>query len=236
MGLLAKFKLQRLTIRAWSTRKRSGISFDSFTVQYNPSSLQMSHQNVFEELQGINTSGREARYSHSRSESISVDLVIDGTGVSDWTLVRLFGGGAGSVTEQVDDFLKLCFYMNGAIHEPKFLRLEWGDGVLGKFDCRLDNVDINYVSFSRDGTPLRAELKATFISDIEATKRASLDGKNSPDLTHTRTVVCGDTLPLLCESIYGTPKYYLRVARVNGLDNFRDLTPGRVLIFPPLEK
>ncbi len=236
MGLLSKFKLQRLTIRAWSKRKRSKISFDSFTVQYNPNSLQMSHQNVFEELQGINTSGREALYSYSPSESISVDLVIDGTGVSDWTLVRLFGGGADSVTKQVDAFLKLCFYMDGAIHEPKFLRLEWGDGVLGKFDCRLDSVDINYVSFGRDGAPLRAELKATFISDIEANKRASLDGKTSPDLTHTRTVVSGDTLPLLCESIYGTPEHYLRVARINGLDNFRDLTPGRVLIFPPLEK
>ena len=80
MGLLSKFKLQRLTIYAWSARARSGITFDKFTVQYNPSSLQMSHQNVFEELQGINTSGREARYSYSRSETLSVDLVIDGSG------------------------------------------------------------------------------------------------------------------------------------------------------------
>lgn len=236
MSLSSFFKLQRLTIRAWETRARSGISFDTFTVQYNPSSLQMSHQNVFEELQGINTSGREARYSHSRSESLTVDLVIDGTGVSDFALVKLLGGGADSVTTQVDDFLKLCFYMEGAIHEPKFLRLEWGDGVLGKFDCRLDSVDINYVSFGRDGKPLRAELKATFISDVEKSKRASLDGKSSPDLTHTRIVLSGDTLPLLCQSIYGSATHYLRVARINGLDNFRDLKPGTELFFPPFEK
>jgi len=236
MGLLSKFKLQRLTIRAWSDRDRSAILPGKFTVQYNPSSLQMSHQNVFEELQGINTSGREARYSHSLSETLSVDLVIDGSGVSDFALVKLLGGGSGSVTEQVDEFLELCFYMDGSIHEPKYLRLEWGDGVLGKFDCRLEGVDINYVSFARDGTPLRAELKVTFISDIEKTKRALLEGKNSPDLTHTRTVTHGDTLPLLCQSIYGSAVYCLRVARINGLDNFRDLKPGTELIFPPLEK
>ncbi|MCA9657702.1 MAG: hypothetical protein KC486_05120, partial [Myxococcales bacterium] len=115
MGLLSKFKLQRLTIYAWSARARSGITFDKFTVQYNPSSLQMSHQNVFEELQGINTSGREARYSYSRSETLSVDLVIDGSGVSDFALTKLLGLGADSVTDQVDNFLKLCFYMNGEI-------------------------------------------------------------------------------------------------------------------------
>lgn len=236
MGLLSKFKLQRLTIYAWTERARSGITFDKFTVQYNPNSLQMSHQNVFEELQGINTSGREARYSYSRSETLSVDLVIDGSGVSDFALTKLLGLGADSVTDQVDNFLKLCFYMDGDIHEPKYLRLEWGDGVLGKFDCRLDSVDINYVSFARDGKPLRAELKATFVSDIEASKRASLDGKSSPDLTHTRVVRSGDTLPLLCQEIYGSGAYYLRVAEFNGLDDFRELAPGRELLFPPLEK
>ncbi|MEZ4453506.1 MAG: hypothetical protein R3B09_28860 [Nannocystaceae bacterium] len=228
------FKLERLTIRAWKRRSRAGISLDKFTVQYNPSSLQMSHQNVFESLQGINTSGREARYSHSRPETLAVDLVIDGSGVDDFALTRMVGLGTKSVTDQVAAFLKLCFYMEGSIHEPKYLRLSWGDGVLGDFDCRLDHVDIHYVSFDRDGKPLRAELKASFVADVEDKKRARRDGKSSPDLTHTRVVRAGDTLPLLCEEIYGSPVHHLRIARVNGLDNPRALEPGRALIFPPL--
>ena len=57
----------------------------------------------------------------------------------------------------------------------------------------------------------------------------------SPDLTHRRVVKEGDTLPLLCREIYGAPAYYLRVAQVNGLDDFRILTPGQELFFPPFD-
>jgi hypothetical protein len=57
-----------------------------------------------------------------------------------------------------------------------------------------------------------------------------------PDLTHIRKVKQGDTLPLMCYSIYGDPKYYLQVAEVNGLANFRQLKPGSDLFFPPLKK
>ena len=158
MGLLPSFKLQKLTIYAYADVKRSGRPKGKFEVMYNPTSISMSHQNVFEDLQGINTFGRQARYSYARSESLAVDLVIDGNGVSDFALVRLIEG-AKSVSEQIDAFLALSFYMDGEAHEPRFLRLEWGDGVLKHFDCRLDHVDIKYTSFARSGAPLRAELE-----------------------------------------------------------------------------
>lgn len=236
MGLLAKFKLQKLTIYAFDDAKRTKSSAGSpFEVMYNPTSVTMSHQNVFEDLQGINTFGREASYSHSLSESLTVDLVIDGSGVSDFALTRLIGRGAKTVSEQIDAFLELTFVMSGKIHQPKFLRLMWGDGVLKAFDCRLDRVDIKYTSFARSGAPLRAELNVVFIADVEETKRNSKIGKSSPDLSHTRVVRSGDTLPLLCQEIYGSPAHYIRVARYNRLNDFRDLTPGQALIFPPLE-
>ena len=46
----------------------------------------------------------------------------------------------------------------------------------------------------------------------------------------------GDTLPQLCFAIYGDPRYYLQVAAENGLTNFRDLSPGDNLVFPPIDK
>ena len=49
-------------------------------------------------------------------------------------------------------------------------------------------------------------------------------------------VVDGDTLPLLCREIYGSASYYLRVAQVNRLDDFRNLTAGQELIFPPFAR
>jgi nucleoid-associated protein YgaU len=49
-------------------------------------------------------------------------------------------------------------------------------------------------------------------------------------------VQASDTLLLLCEEIYGSPAYYLKVAMVNKLDNFRQLVPGQELFFPPIKK
>ncbi|MCB0207850.1 MAG: hypothetical protein KDJ52_00890 [Anaerolineae bacterium] len=191
---------------------------------------------MFQKLQGINTSGRKAMYAHSRSDQLQLDLVLDGTGVTDFGLSPLVGLGTKSVAEQIDKFLNLCFHMDGDIHEPKFLKIQWGEGVLKDFDCRLQSVDIEYTSFDRNGAPLHATLKTTFVEDPEPSKRIRKEGKNSPDLSHTRIVKSGDTLPLLCKEIYGSSEHYLRVAQANNLNNFRNLTPGQEIIFPPLEK
>jgi hypothetical protein len=135
------------------------------------------------------------------------------------------------VTDRVKAFLKLAFQYNGSIHEPNYLLLEYG---AIRFPCRLSSVDIKYTLFDRDGTPLRAELTVKLVADKDTKKRAKEEGKTSPDLTHARVVRHGDTLPLLTHEIYGSSAYYLDVARYNQLDDFRRLTPGQQLLFPPL--
>ena len=81
---------------------------------------------------------------------------------------------------------------------------------------------------------LRAELGAIFISDEEAERTLAKEDKKSPDLTHVRIAREGDTLPLLASAVYGSSAYYLDVARFNKLDNFRSLTAGQQIVFPPL--
>ena len=186
-------------------------------------------------MQGINTKGRVAKYSYSYSNEIKLDLVLDGTGVTDYGLATLLGFGTKTVSEQIDQFLSMCFHMDGSLHEPKFLKIQWGTGVLEDFDCRLQSVDTEYTLFDKNGAPLHAVLKTTFIEDLDPAKRTRLEGKNSPDLTHTRIVKSGDTLPLLSKQIYGSAKYYLRLAQVNNINDFRNLTPGQEIIFPPLD-
>jgi LysM repeat protein len=58
--------------------------------------------------------------------------------------------------------------------------------------------------------------------------------RSSPDLSHKVMVKAGDTLPLLCYRIYRDSSWYRDVARINNLDDFRDLKPGTRLVFPPL--
>jgi hypothetical protein len=135
------------------------------------------------------------------------------------------------VSERVDELLKLTFGMNGEIHEPNYLVVAWGDL---NFSCRLGSLNVNYTSFDRSGIALRAELDITLYSDLDVEKRKAKDDKGSPDLTHSRIVMAGDTLPLLVKQVYGSSAHYLWLAGVNQLDDFRNLATGQRLHFPPL--
>ena len=118
-------------------------------------------------------------------------------------------------------------------NQPKNLKVIWTDFV---FACILTNLQITYTLFSPEGTPLRAKLSCSFLSYKEAERRVREEAKSSPDLTHVRSAIEGDTLPLMVNTIYGDPALYLEVARVNDLTNFRQIAAGTTLIFPPVDK
>jgi hypothetical protein len=226
------FKLEKLKIKAFSAVGRTPADFiEAFDVMFNPESFKQGYQIEYGRGQGIGSSNQTAVYSRNKPSDLNLKLVLDGTGVHEMGIIQL--GGGKSVHQQVEEFLTLTFRMNGDIHQPNYLRLEWG---ILNFECLLASVDITYTSFDRDGKPLRAELDVTFISDTSAEKRQREESKTSPDLTHKRLVRVGDTLPLLTKEIYGSSEHYLYVAAKNALDDFRNLTPGQEIYFPPLDK
>lgn len=241
MALGNLFKLAKLTIEAYkdvARRKplRGGpFGSNSLEVMYNPETLSTRHESVFQSKQGISTQGSSARWSHSRSRELSVKLVFDGTHVGTGLVGRLFQP---TVAEWIKTFLSLCYNVQSESHEAAFLRLKWSTDIFGHdgFECRLQSADIQYTAFDRDGSPLRAELTAKFVEAVDPSKKTAQLRLSSPDLTHRRVVRDGDTLPQLCVEIYGSAAHYLRVAEVNGLDDFRRLTPGQELIFPPFAR
>nr|VFK08741.1 MAG: hypothetical protein BECKLPF1236B_GA0070989_100417 [Candidatus Kentron sp. LPFa] len=241
MALGNLFKLEKLKISAYPNEARMGPlnRNDTISVMFNPASFSTKHCNFFNKQPVMNGSAGLVKYSRSASDKLTLDLVIDGAGVGDMGVMRVLGGKieklgkTKSVAEQIDEFLDLCFRMDGEIHEPKFLKIQWGEGELKDFDCRLESVDITYTSFERNGAPLRAELSTVFVEDVDASRKPE---KSSPDLSHARVIKSGDTLPLLCNEIYGSMAHYPRVAEINNLDDFRNLIPGHRIIFPPLEK
>lgn len=242
MALGNLFKLAKLTIEAYTDIERTkplggGIhGGNTLEVMYNPETLATRHEVAFHAKKGIATQGAQTRWSHSAAEELTVKLVFDGTNVGYFgvELVRQVP----TVAVWIKAFLSLCYDVQSTSHETAYLRLRWNKGVLGTagFECRLKSADIQYTAFERDGSPLRAEIAATFIQALDPKKNAQKLRLSSPDLTHRLVVREGDTLPLLCQQIYGSAAHYLRVAQVNGLDNFRDLSVGQELFFPPFER
>jgi len=232
---LRKQKLQKVTIKAYSSSARSGQPIGTFEAMYNPASFSQKYEITYAKIQGFGSSGRPANFSQSKPKTLGLNLILDGTGVDQVGATPLFKP---DVSKQVKNFIDLTFQMNGQTHEPNYLVVEWGGredaGLI--FSCRLGSVNVTYTSFDRDGSPLRAELDIVLVADKETEKRLREEGKSSPDLSHVRVVKSGDTLPLLSKDIYGSPTYYLWIAKVNNLTNFRILTPGQELFFPPLSK
>jgi hypothetical protein len=202
-----------------------------FAVYINPEKYSHTYKIYYNDVQAQGASGGSPNFNRIPSDTVKMELVFDGTGVVP-SLTTGAGTSADTVTKQLDVFKKLIFTFNGKIHSPNFLKLSWGTLL---FKCRLQSLVINYTLFQPDGMPLRARADATFVGFNDETELALSANKSSPDLSHVMTVRAGDTLPLMCNSIYGSSAYYIEVARANGLTDFRDLVVGSQLLFPPLQ-
>ncbi|MCP5245929.1 MAG: LysM peptidoglycan-binding domain-containing protein [Burkholderiales bacterium] len=200
---------------------------DSFEALINPETYTLEYKVKTDEEQGQGTSGAQSRFEYTMPEELTFEFLFDNTGIIDGIAKKE------GIFDDVNHFRKILTEYQGESHEPYHLKLVWGNLI---FKGRAVELSITYKLFNPDGQPIRAVARAKFKGSIEEKKRAAKENRSSPDLTHVRKVKAGDTLPLMCYRIYGNPKYYLEVAEVNGLSNFRSLIPGTDLVFPPLEK
>jgi hypothetical protein len=223
----------KMLILAFADSKKAesgGVSEadDSFEALINPEAYTLSYKLKFSNSgQGHGTSGKQLKYEYTEPADMTFEFLFDNTGIID-------NDPRDSIAEDLKKFREVLIDYKGDSHEPRHFKLVWGENSI--FKGRVTAVDITHKLFNSNGTPIRAVAKVTFKSSIEEEKRAAKEDKQSPDLTHVRRVKLGDTLPQLCFTIYGDPRYYLQVAAANGLGNFRRLTPGVELQFPPIAK
>lgn len=220
------FKLEKLKIELHKTTKRNDAKPDVFKAMFNPESFTQSLRNKYFKQKPVNGPD-QIGYMSTAPRQLNFKLIVDDTDITSSSF------SAQSLTDHVEDFIKKVAYTDGQIHEPRYVKVKWGDYSL---DCRVESLNVKYSLFDRGGNALRAELDIGFVEDVEQRKRDYEIKKSSPDLTHIKVVKKGDTLSGMSEEIYGSPDYYIQVARHNKLNNFRKLKPGTELYFPPIEK
>jgi len=237
-GEVTKVVIQAFEDKGYT--KKVGVPFE---LPINPEQFSQMFKIEYDQQQAQGAQGNDPKFKFTQPEELKLDFTFDGTGVipinkqsASANQPRQFHK---DVVSQVQTFLDTVYTMNAKTHKPNFLRLLWGNfsfGTKGGFDCILKDLQINYTLFATDGKPLRARISATFLNYIEQARRVREEGKRSPDVTHLRKVKAGDTLPMMVHEIYGDPSYYLQVAKVNRLVNFRRLATNTDLRFPPIEK
>lgn len=231
MGELAKVEIRAFKDKDYTQE------LGKFELPINPEQFSQNFKVSYDQQQDAGSQGNNPEFKLTKPEELVLNFVFDGTGV-----IPIKGQANAfhkDVVGQVEAFLKLAYFMNSDTHKPNFLRILWGAITFGdqsSFDGLLKDLTIDYTLFAPDGKPLRAKLKATFMSYVATQRRLREEGKKSPDVTHIRTVKAGEKLPLMTNRIYGDQSYYLQVAKTNGLVNFRRLRKNTDLRFPPIDK
>jgi nucleoid-associated protein YgaU len=219
--------LEKLTITGYSDEKLTS-QVGTYTVQINPEKYAQKYTTKLAQNDTLNTGGVTTKFVVHKPQDLSLEFYIDATGA--------VSGPKGStqvksVSDEIGKLKSVVYSYNGSVHSPNYLRLLWGTL---SFDCRLVNMNVEYVLFTPQGLPLRSKLNLELSEYLSPEKLELKARKNSPDMTHRRTVVAGDTLPLMCFQIYQDSTRYLDVARHNKLNDFRNLEPGQQIFFPPL--
>jgi hypothetical protein len=226
--MMAQGKLEKVKILAYNNPDYADNHKvgDTFTAMVNPETYVLDYKVEFTEGQGTGTSGTTQRFNVKKPEEMAFEFLFDCTGI-------INGEKKASIHDEVEVFKQMLLEYDSASHEPKHFKLVWGNLI---FKGRCNSLSITYKLFNPDGSPIRAICKAGFKGSVEETLRVATENPQSADLTHYRAVKMGDTLPLMCYHIYGDSTYYLQVARVNKLYNFRHLIQGTELFFPPMVK
>lgn len=253
LGGLEKLKITAFTDDTYET------STATFVVMYNPTAYSQEVMNKWIPEEGL-ADGAQNQFKSNQSGAVAFEFLFDATltspsgndvpgnvnlsylGDTQPDLDKISGNKVNAieliredkhVDRAIQKFLEITQKTQSATHQPNYLQINWG---AFQFRGVLEKATINYKLFNSSGLPIRATISASFKQSISRQEQAAETGRTSPDLTHVRVVNAGDTLPIMCKRIYGSPELYLEVARVNSLRNFRKLEIGQEIFFPPLAK
>jgi hypothetical protein len=197
----------------------------TFEVQFNPSEWGYSINIEYNDERPQNATDSQKSFKRASPTGLSLSFMIDGTGVAGKEYADL------DVKARVDEFCKVVVDYSSDKHRPRFVMLIWGKMV---FKGVVQSVNVKYNLFTPDGNPLRAKIDVSLSSALSYERQVAENSPDSPDMTHIRSVMDGDNIPLMTYDIYQEAKEYVKIARYNNLTNFRRLYTGQKIAFPPL--
>ena len=144
--------------------------------------------------------------------------------------------------------LESLIRVNSEVHRPVRVLFIWGQGFVNKSKAAggpnpqiytgtwyVTALDVNYIMFLPNGTPVRAKCKLTLTEVPDPTNKSN-KVKKSPDTAHVHLVSRGDTLQAIAHSEYADPSQWRRIAEANGIDDPLSVQPGVRLLIPPILK
>ena len=207
------------------------------TVRYAPVELAFTKTAQYADVAIPGLDQPLIQFVRGEAETLTLELFFDATEAGT-------GETAQSVTETVETFHKLAT-VQGNLHMPPLVQVSWGKdfpgtamGETGKplqqFTAVVLSVGRRFTLFSPEGKPLRAVVTLSLKHYATVAEQVAAINYRSPDHTRVHVVAEGETLPLIAHDAYADARAWRVIADHNDLADTRHLTPGAVLLLPPL--
>lgn len=207
-----------------------GGGFTDLEFLYNPETVTVEKSSEFKEHQTQGSDSGEKEWTHGVSRSLKVSSVYFDTYETKEN-VRV---------KYVDKIERLIHY-DEELHRPPRVVFVWGR-FMAENDpynsCKwyVKKVNIQYVMFLNDGTPVRAKVDFELIEATTIGEQQMHKAQQSPDHAKVYVVQRGDTLQHIAWREYDDPGEWRRIAEANGIDDPMALEPGTRLLVPPILK
>ncbi len=129
--------------------------------------------------------------------------------------------------------IQMLVYKAPFMDAPPLVMFSWGM-MLSKISY-VEEVEIDYTMFRPDGTPLRAEVNLNLVEkDMGWLSRLPMNPTSYSEARKTWVVTEGQTLDWIAFQEYGNAAHWRHIAKVNNLENPRDLRSGQILKLTPI--
>jgi|GEM_PF-300690 len=226
-----------ITFEAYSDEEFNS-KVDSWTGKFNPSTIQYESKVEYFDDVPIGAAGGEVRFKRMPPVKLTFSILLDNfDSDSSNAFLALMGTppliNPDPIITQATKLKNVIYNMNSSTHQPNYVRMQFGDNT---FYGRAVKFDVKYTEFKTNGEATRANIDMAFTGSKSKKTTATELQLNSPDMTHAYTVREGDTLTMLATKYYGNPNYFHELAKVNKLNGLRKLSPGMMILIPPLQK
>lgn len=215
--------IDKLSLRGYADEKFAGDPVAEYKVFLNPDTIVLNNSNTYSKNEPLGAAKESTQFNRAGKGTLSFSLMLDGT--------RTIGGKSIEVAEEIAKMESLVLAYKSKSGGPNFVQVLWGKI---DFKGRLTSFNVNYTMFRPDGAPLRAKVDLAFASEDGTTAQEAKTEAANDKKAQKIVVKAGDTLPQLCQTVYGSPGNYMQVVRENSLVSFIRLKPGLELVFPPI--
>jgi LysM repeat protein len=204
------------------------ITQSTFNVEFNPTEYTLSKGAQIAEIGVYGLDSPILQFIRGQNEKLTMDLFFDTTQ----------DGGLGDAAKDVRTLTKPFYQLvkiQPKMHAPPRVDVTWGHGL--SFTAIVESVTQKFTLFNPEGIPVRATLSLSFREYKTLEKQVEELKLESADHTKRHVVRQGETLSRIAAQEYADPAMWRPIADANQdvIANPRRLTPGTVLVIPPLD-